>query len=88
MKGWFVVTGTLGLLGLFLVFTAQSAASANEALTTGAPQQTVVALWHLRDLAVVVAGELILLVLAASMIGYHLVTRAETKTPPAEAGGV
>lgn len=75
MKRGFTAIGIIGLLGLLLIFVAQTSNTANEALTTGAPQQTVVALWHIRDLAVVIAGELVLLVVAAAMIGVHLVSR-------------
>jgi hypothetical protein len=68
-KIWFGLLGLGALAGVWLVINAQEAADLNEALATEAPQQTVTALWHLRDLMTVVIFELIVLVVAVLSVG-------------------
>ncbi|MGH8953214.1 MAG: hypothetical protein ACRDX9_17560, partial [Acidimicrobiia bacterium] len=44
---------------------------------TGAPQQTVVALWQLNDMAAIVVYELIVAAVAIASIGLYLASRGD-----------
>ena len=65
------------LYGLVMINDAQSAAEVNDVQSTGAPQQSVVALWQLNDMAAIVVYELIVAVVAIASIGLYLVSRGD-----------
>ena len=72
-KIWFALLALASLYGFTFVTTAQEAADVNQMLVTGAPQQTVVGLWQLRDLTTAVIYELIVLTVAVASVGVFLV---------------
>jgi hypothetical protein len=76
-KVWLGLLGVVSLYGLVLVGQAQDAADLNEILASGAPQQTVVGLWHLRDLITVVVFESIVLIVAVVSVGIALGTQGK-----------
>lgn len=57
-KTWFTLLASAAVLvGAYLTRAAFVSQSVNENFATGAPQQTVIGLWTLRDLAVVLIME-------------------------------
>lgn len=79
-KIWFGLLGAASLYGLVMIADAQSVADLNEALASGAPQQTVAGLWHLRDLTTAVIIELIVLIVAVVSVGYMLANQNAART--------
>jgi preprotein translocase subunit SecY len=75
--GLLAVVSVLG--GIVLVASAGVANQANEALTSGAPQQAVVAGWHTNDLLQVVVFELVVLVVAVVSVVFAVVRTEETQ---------
>jgi len=77
---WFALLIVAALYGLVMINDAQSAAEVNNVQSTGAPQQSVVALWQLNDMAAIVVYELIVVVVAIASIGLYLVSRGDPTT--------
>jgi hypothetical protein len=75
-NGWKVWFGFLGAAavvgGLGLYSSASSNFDANNSLAGGAPQQSVVAVWHTNDLLTIVILELVIAVVAVVSVGYVL----------------
>ena len=76
-KIWFALLMLAALYGLVMINDAQMVADANDVQSTGAPQQTVVALWQLNDMAAIMVYELIVAVVAIASIGLYLVSRGD-----------
>ena len=81
-KLWFGVLAAAGLYGLVLFNDARSKADLNDLLADSAPQQTVAALWGVRDLLGIVVIELIVLVLAVVSMGLKPKAPAGVATTP------
>lgn len=79
---WFALLIVAALYGVVMIDDAQTAAEVNGEQITGAPQQTVVGLWQLTDVATIVVYELIVAVVAIASIGLLLISRADP--PPLE----
>lgn len=79
-KVWFGVLAAAGLYGLVLLNDASTAADLNDLLASSAPQQTVSALWGVRDLLSIVVLELIVLVLTVASIGLRPATKGVVVT--------
>ncbi len=77
-KIWFALLILAALYGLVMINDAQTAAELNDVQSTGAPQQTVVALWQLNDMAAIVVYELIVAAVAIASIGLYLASRGDT----------
>lgn len=80
-KIWFALLIIAALYGLVMINDAEKVADVNEASITGAPQQSVVALWQLNDMAAIIVYELIVTVVAIASIGLFLISRHD---PPLE----
>lgn len=82
-KVWLGLLGAASLYGFVLIGQAQEAADLNEILASGAPQQTVVGLWHLQDLAAAVIYELVVLIVAVVSVGIALGTQPDEQSTAA-----
>lgn len=87
---WLGVLAVAALYGIVEVTQAADRAASNEILATGAPQQSVVGLWHLADLNQVVIYEIIVLVMAVITIGIMIASRlvSQGSSAPGQPGPV
>jgi hypothetical protein len=78
---WFAFLIIAALYGLVMIGDAQEVAELNASKVLGAPQQTVVGLWQVADLAAIIVYELIIAVVAIASLGLLLISRDD---PPLE----